>query len=201
MNSNQITTRACDLDLNLASMGQPVSVTRKGDRAKSTGGSKPPVNKTMQRENICDTSKSGHNNDIKHSDIDIKGGSMSGSINTTLDVNRQPVRQSPSPKAFRKGSLKKFVTLRNVGDERPVCTDTLHQKASEVITRKYPLLAICENKGADQLRGNRLAYRRLSFHFIDSISPLSKHVYAICNEFYRLYKNNFLIVVLFLLKI
>ena len=143
-------------------MGQPVSVTRKGDRAKSTGGSKSPVNKTVQRENTCDTSKSGHKNDIKHSDRDIK----SGIINTALDVNRQPVRQPSSPKAFWRGSLKKFVTIRNVGDERPVCTDTLHQKASEVISRKYLLLAICENKGADQLHGNRLAYRRLPFHFI-----------------------------------
>ena len=31
---------------------------------------------------------------------------------------------------------------------------------------------ICENKGADQLRGNREADQRLCFHYTDSTSPL-----------------------------
>ena len=39
------------------------------------------------------------------------------------------------------------------------------------IVRK-PAFCICENKDADQLRGNREADQRLCFHFIDSTIPL-----------------------------
>ena len=35
-----------------------------------------------------------------------------------------------------------------------------------------PTLCICENKDADQLRGNRKADRRLCFRYTDSIFPL-----------------------------
>ena len=39
------------------------------------------------------------------------------------------------------------------------------------IMRK-PDFCICENKGADQLRGNREADQRLCFRYIDSTIPL-----------------------------
>ena len=34
-----------------------------------------------------------------------------------------------------------------------------------------PTICICENKGADQLRGNREADQRLCFHYPDSTIP------------------------------
>ena len=40
-----------------------------------------------------------------------------------------------------------------------------------LVTRK-PAFCICENKGPDQLRGNRKADQRLCFSYIDSIIPL-----------------------------
>ena len=39
------------------------------------------------------------------------------------------------------------------------------------IVRK-PDFCLCENKGADQLRGNREADQRLCFRYTDSICPL-----------------------------
>ena len=37
---------------------------------------------------------------------------------------------------------------------------------------KKPEFCICENKGADQLYGNRTAYQCLCFRYIDSTIPL-----------------------------
>ena len=37
---------------------------------------------------------------------------------------------------------------------------------------RKPAFCICENKGADQLRGNREADQRLCFRFTDSTIPL-----------------------------
>ena len=37
---------------------------------------------------------------------------------------------------------------------------------------KNPAFCICENKDADQLRGNREADQRLCFRFLDSTIPL-----------------------------
>ena len=37
---------------------------------------------------------------------------------------------------------------------------------------RKPTFCICENKNADQLRGNREADQRLCFRYIDSIIPL-----------------------------
>ena len=37
---------------------------------------------------------------------------------------------------------------------------------------RKPTFCICENKDADQLRGNREADQRLCFRYIDSIIPL-----------------------------
>ena len=50
-------------------------------------------------------------------------------------------------------------------------------KVSEYLSRvmRKPTFCICENKGADQLRGNREADQCLCFRYIDStISLLSK---------------------------
>ena len=35
-----------------------------------------------------------------------------------------------------------------------------------------PTICICENKDADQLRGNRKAYQRLCFRYMDSTLPI-----------------------------
>ena len=43
-------------------------------------------------------------------------------------------------------------------------------KMSSVVRK--PAFCICENKNADQLRGNREADQRLCFHYIDSTIPL-----------------------------
>ena len=43
-------------------------------------------------------------------------------------------------------------------------------KMSRVVRK--PAFCICENKGADQLRGNREADQRLCFRFTDSTIPL-----------------------------
>ena len=37
---------------------------------------------------------------------------------------------------------------------------------------RKPAFCMCENKDADQLRGNREADQRLCFHYIDSRTPL-----------------------------
>ena len=37
---------------------------------------------------------------------------------------------------------------------------------------KKLMFCICENKDADQLRGNRKADQRLCFHYIDNTIPL-----------------------------
>ena len=37
---------------------------------------------------------------------------------------------------------------------------------------RKPDFCICENKDADQLRGNREADQRLCFHYTDSTTPL-----------------------------
>ena len=37
---------------------------------------------------------------------------------------------------------------------------------------RKPAVCICENKDADQLRGNHEADQRLCFHYIDSTIPL-----------------------------
>ena len=37
---------------------------------------------------------------------------------------------------------------------------------------RKPMFCICENKDADQLRGNREADQRLCFHYLNSMIPL-----------------------------
>ena len=55
----------------------------------------------------------------------------------------------------------------------------LQKKLGELLTvlhlnhvMKKPTFCICENKDADQLRGNREADQRLCFRYIDSTIPL-----------------------------
>ena len=123
--------RASDSRLGFASP----SLSRGCDvgRSKSHGSrSKSPVNISVQSESTSNKNSSVYSNGINYSDIDGKG--VNGNRSKVMDVNRLTDRRPSSP-TFRKGSLKKFVKLRNVGDERPVCSDTLHQKASEVIKK------------------------------------------------------------------
>ena len=40
------------------------------------------------------------------------------------------------------------------------------------LVMRKPALCLCENKDADQLRGNREADQRLCFRFVDSSIPL-----------------------------
>ena len=46
----------------------------------------------------------------------------------------------------------------------------LYSKMSHLVRK--PTICICENKGADQLRGNRKADQRLCFRYSDSIIQL-----------------------------
>ena len=49
------------------------------------------------------------------------------------------------------------------------CGHTGHKMSRDV---KKPDFCICENKDADQLRGNREADQRLCFRYTDSTTPL-----------------------------
>ena len=53
-------------------------------------------------------------------------------------------------------------------------TVSQHYYAYHYMSRvvRKPVFCICENKEADQLRGNREADQRLCFRYIDSIIPL-----------------------------
>ena len=62
------------------------------------------------------------NGDVSHA---ISDGKVVNQSKKALEVNRQPRTRESSPS-------RKFVRLRCVGEERPVCTDTLHTKAKEV---------------------------------------------------------------------
>ena len=55
------------------------------------------------------------------------------------------------------------------GDDR--VGSTTHSFYMSLVMRK-PAFCICENKDADQLRGNREADQRLCFCYIDSTIPL-----------------------------
>ena len=49
-------------------------------------------------------------------------------------------------------------------------SSTIHLYMSRIMRK--PAICICENKGADQLRGNREADQRLCFRYTDSTIPL-----------------------------
>ena len=56
---------------------------------------------------------------------------------------------------------------------------TQHMSDGEILKKKYlslviskPTFCICENKDADQLRGNREADQRLCFRYIASTIPI-----------------------------
>ena len=55
--------------------------------------------------------------------------------------------------------------------DRIVVTPCFTMLNMSCIMRKTDF-CLCENKGADQLRGNREADQRLCFHYTDSIFPL-----------------------------
>ena len=47
-----------------------------------------------------------------------------------------------------------------------------HRSYDLSLVMRKPAFCICENKDADQLRGNREADQRLCFRYIDSTIPL-----------------------------
>ncbi|XP_045171466.2 nitric oxide synthase, brain-like [Mercenaria mercenaria] len=115
----------------------------------------------VTNNNICDTSKGSPLNDPNKSERKVlkeiengtengHGVSVSKLANGTSSENGSETFQKPqdepanTSKALLDGKVeklgtassktspaKKFVKLRHVGEERPVCTDTLHQKAIE----------------------------------------------------------------------
>ena len=50
--------------------------------------------------------------------------------------------------------------------------DKAKSKYDMSLVMRKPAFCICENKDADQLRGNRETDQRLCFHYTDSIIPL-----------------------------
>ena len=71
-----------------------------------------------------------------------------------------------------------LVSYSNKGDEKcdkiTACSDTLESRKLSLVMRR-PAFCICENKDADQLRGNREADQHLCFRYTDStIPPISK---------------------------
>ena len=59
-------------------------------------------------------------------------------------------------------------------EKRFITSDPVQWKVTLIEPRreKTDFLHICENKGADQLRGDREADQRLCFRYIDSTIPL-----------------------------
>ena len=59
---------------------------------------------------------------------------------------------------------------RTADKSETICTQFIILYTSRVVRK--PAFCICENKDADQLRGNREAGQRLCFRYIDSTIPL-----------------------------
>ena len=68
--------------------------------------------------------------------------------------------------SYKKDNNNTFMNLAVLNLYLPTVT----QKVSQV--RRKPAFCICENKDADQLRGNCEADQRLCFGYIDSTIPL-----------------------------
>ena len=58
------------------------------------------------------------------------------------------------------------------GGERTIVRSVLVSSSYMSCVMRKPTFCICENKDADQLRGNREADQRLCFRYIDSTIPL-----------------------------
>ena len=70
--------------------------------------------------------------------------------------------------------INKRIIMRSLSDPNKIqyiCFHEEHRKKKSRVMRK-PTFCICENKDADQLRGNREADQRLCFRYIDSTIPL-----------------------------
>ena len=76
----------------------------------------------------------------------------------TLFTNCKNTKKSNEPQFFHLDKLKR------------ACCDKIKNYMSRVMRK--PTFCICENKDADQLRGNREADQRLCFRQIDSTIPL-----------------------------
>ena len=53
---------------------------------------------------------------------------------------------------------------------------------------------VCENKDADQLRGNSEAYQRLSFRYIYTASKVKHHLNIFLEKTVKLSKHDFFLV-------
>ena len=65
--------------------------------------------------------------------------------------------------------LPQYVRTNDIGTATKLNNEIVYYKSH--VMRK-PAFCICENKDADQLRGNREADQRLCFLYIDSTIPL-----------------------------
>ena len=74
------------------------------------------------------------------------------------NTNRNPNQNQTKPKS--------------VVDFKQSCVFTFIDNAYMSLVMRKPDFCICENKDADQLRGNREADQRLCFRYIDSTIPL-----------------------------
>ena len=63
------------------------------------------------------------------------------------------------------------IVLSKAADQLYYCIQEIILITKSHVMRK-PTICICENKDADQLRGNREADQRLCFRYLDSTIPL-----------------------------
>ena len=63
-------------------------------------------------------------------------------------------------------------TKKNLNEYTSTENPSVRVKHYMSCVMRKPTLCICENKEADQLRGNRKADQRLCFRYIDSTIPL-----------------------------
>ena len=62
--------------------------------------------------------------------------------------------------------------MDNLSDTNATSENNSQQQANMSRVMRKPAFCICENKDADQLRGNREADQRLCFRYTDSTIPL-----------------------------
>ena len=60
---------------------------------------------------------------------------------------------------------------------------------------RKPAFCICENKDADQLRGNREADQRLCFRYIDRLVILGSNLPLIATETKNAFKKNIILYI------
>ena len=118
--------------------------------------------KSVNRQLKCD--KSDNKQSSSAAKVYVNLLARFGTLNKTIKTNIQKA-QSKQIKAYEKRKPKGYKSFNiNVGDK--VLKRNLRKMS--LLMRK-PTICICENKDADQLRGNREADQRLCFRYSDSI--------------------------------